>query len=96
MLTLGPELSNLDACEVRETPLTWRSTTGALARLSLLIIVRRAQDPRDRGHRCLWYKRQVYKRTGCIHSMNRNVNGVSFTSQATKFDSSGLKISMLP
>ena len=45
MLTLRPELSNLDACiscEVRETPLTWRSTTGALAYLSLFIIVRRA------------------------------------------------------
>ena len=35
MLTLRPELSNLDACDVRETPLTWRSTTGALAYLSL-------------------------------------------------------------
>ena len=42
MLTLRPELSNMDACEVRETPLTWRSTTGAPAHLSLLIIVRRA------------------------------------------------------
>ena len=40
MLTLRPELSNLDACEVTETPLTWRSTTGALAYLSLFIIVR--------------------------------------------------------
>ena len=43
MLTLRPELSNLDACEVRETPLTWQSTTGALAHLSLFVIVRRAQ-----------------------------------------------------
>ena len=43
MLTLRPELSNLDACDVRETPLTWRSTTGALAYLSLFIIVRRAK-----------------------------------------------------
>ena len=43
MLTLRPELSNLDACEVRETPLTWQSTTGALAYLSLFIIVRRAK-----------------------------------------------------
>ena len=43
MLTLRPELSNLDACEVRETLLTWWSTTGALAHLSLFIIVRRAQ-----------------------------------------------------
>ena len=43
MLTLRPELSNLDACEVREMPLTWRSTAGALAHLSLFIIVRRAQ-----------------------------------------------------
>ena len=43
MLTLRPELSNLDACEMRETPLTWLSTTGALAHLSLFIIVRRAQ-----------------------------------------------------
>ena len=40
MLTLRPELSNLDACEVREMPLTWRATTGALAYLSLFIIVR--------------------------------------------------------
>ena len=53
MLTLRPELSNLDACEVRETPLTWRFTTGALAYLSLCIIVRRAQDPSDCGHRGL-------------------------------------------
>ena len=51
MLTLRPELSNLDACEVRETPLTWRSTTGALAYLSLFIIVRRAKAkwPRPQG-----------------------------------------------
>ena len=43
MLTLRPELSNMDACEVRETPLTWRSTTGAFRYLSLFIIVRRAK-----------------------------------------------------
>ena len=43
MLTLRPELSNLNTCKVRETPLTWRSTTGALAHLSLFIIVRRAK-----------------------------------------------------
>ena len=43
MLILRPELSNLVACEVREAPLTLRSTTGALAHLSLFIIVRRAQ-----------------------------------------------------
>ena len=43
MRTLRPELSNLDACEVREMPLTWRSTTGVLAYLSLFIIVRRAK-----------------------------------------------------
>ena len=51
MLTLRPELSNLDACEVRETPLTWWSTTGALAYLSLFIIVRRAKAkwPRPQG-----------------------------------------------
>ena len=30
-------------CEVRETPLTWRSTTSALAYLSLFILVRRAK-----------------------------------------------------
>ena len=39
MLTLRSELSNLNACEVRETPLTWRSTTGALAYLSHFIIL---------------------------------------------------------
>ena len=45
MFILRPELSNLVACEVKETLLTLRSTTGALAHLSLFIIVRRAQGP---------------------------------------------------
>ena len=38
----------------------------------------------------------VCKRAGCIHSVDRKVRGVSLTLQATKFESSGLQMSILP
>ena len=75
-----PELSSLDACEVRETPVTWRSTTGALAYLSLFIMVRRAKAkwPRPQGPVVwvwivLWFKflstcSDSYPRVATIHS----------------------------